>query len=127
MKALQSKLSQALLGIVLLTGATTHLFGQQADRYTLHLVNTSGFDIYRIQMSSSDDRSWHGDLLGTSGVLESGNAFDITNIVAGEYDLKLVDEDGDTCVKMKVQFFQNKVVNITRDWLIGCEFHNPGR
>jgi hypothetical protein len=32
-------------------------------------------------------------------VLESGGSFDITNIVASEYDLRLVGENGDTCVK----------------------------
>jgi hypothetical protein len=30
-------------------------------------------------------------------------------------------------VEIKVHCFRDKTVNITNNWLLGCEFHNPGR
>jgi len=112
--------------VCLLAGGTGIALGQQGDRYTLHLTNNSAYDIYHIYLSSSEDPTWHRDLLGDD-ILTTADAIDVVNISPGQYDLRLVDEDGDACVKMKVQFFQNKTVNITNNWLLGCEFHNPGR
>jgi hypothetical protein len=126
MKIIVSNFARVLSLAALLVGVGGIAFGQTSDRYTLHLNNASGFDLYHIYLTSSDDGNWGHDLLG-SDVLTSPGAVDIVNIVAGEHDLKLVDEDGDDCVRMRVKFFQDKAINITSDWLIGCEFHNPGR
>jgi hypothetical protein len=126
MKARLFKLAQAALLLGALTTAAVTAHAQESDRYTLHLTNSSGFDIYHVYLTSSDVDTWGQDLLGEE-VLATAGAVDFINVVAGEHDLKLVDEDGDSCVRMKVKFFQNKAINITRDWLIGCEFHNPAR
>jgi hypothetical protein len=114
------KFARIASSLILLTGLAGIAFGQ-AGRYTLHLNNSSGYDIREVYVSSSDDIDWHRDLLG-SDILYSRGSFNVTNISAGEWDIKLVDEDGDTCERRNVPFFQDRTLNITRDWLLGCEF-----
>jgi hypothetical protein len=61
------------------------------------------------------------NLLG-SQVLESPGSFKISNIFRGEpCDLKLVGEDGDTCVLRNMQLFSNQTIDIKGGWLLGCE------
>ena len=90
--------------------------------HTLTLLNNSGYDIYEIHMSSINDDSWESDLLGRH-VLATGNSFEITNITSGRYDIKLVDQDGDTCIVQQVSVYQDRSWNLTPLGLVGCEFH----
>jgi hypothetical protein len=98
----------------------------QTNRHNLYLNNHSGYDIYKVYLSLSDDIDWGPDLLDDD-VLASPGSFTITDIVPGTYDLKLVDEEGDVCVRNNVWFFQNRSINITPDWLLGCEFQQAFR
>lgn len=114
-----------LLAVPLAGGAGT-VFSQEYDCYTLHLTNNAANSIDPIHLSSSDDRGWDHDLHG-NGIRTFSGSIDVLNIVHGAYGLELVDKDGDAVVEMKVQFFQRKTENITSNWLLGCEFHNPER
>ncbi len=61
------------------------------------LVNGSEFDLYEIYLSPSQQSRWGPDQLGEY-VLESGMSFTLSGMRCGDYDVKLVDEDGDECV-----------------------------
>lgn len=98
----------------------------QANRHELYLNNHSGYDIYSVYLSNSDYPYWGSDLL-RDDVLESPGFWTITNIAPGNYDLKLVDEDGDECVRTNVRFYEDRSINITPDWLLGCEFQDALR
>src|SRR5437868_6178499 len=93
---------------------------------SLEIHNVSGFSIYYLFMSSASDDSWKRDLLGRR-VLMSGGQFTVTDIPPGRYDLKLVDEDGDTCVVGNFGLYRDSVYRITPDKLIGCEVSTAAR
>jgi len=95
---------------------------QSTNTLTLTLQNNSGYDIYEVHMSSVFDGSWERDLLGRH-VLSTGNSFEITNIVPGRYDIKVVDEDGDSCILQQVPVYQDRSWNLTPLGLVGCQFH----
>lgn len=61
---------------------------------TVH--NESEWSIHHFFLSSSADDSWGPDQLGKQ-VIQSGGSFTLKNIPCDEYDVKLVDEDGDEC------------------------------
>jgi len=90
-------------------------------RVRVGIANNSSYDIYRLYMSSTQANDWGRDLLGDS-VLLSGSSFSVT-ADPGRYDLKLVDEDGDTCTVMGLSLYGNESWNITDRWLLSCEFH----
>lgn len=121
MKILSSKIAQVVALAVVLAGIAASALGQQANRYSLHLNNYSGLVIDHVYVSQTSDGFWNDDLLGDD-VLSTPGTFDVTNILPGRhYDVKLVDEDGDPCVLRNVYFDGNKFINISHDWLIGCE------
>jgi len=122
MKTTLLKLTRLMSIMFVLAGITGYAFGQQ---YRLHLNNVSGYDVYEVHVSSVQDRYWGPDLLN-NGILVSPGSIDIINIAPGAYDLRLVDEDGDSCIRNNVQFSANRTINLTQDWLIGCEFHTRG-
>lgn len=111
------KFMRTISTLILLASFVGVAFGQAA-RYTLHLTNHSGFAVYEIYLSSSDHRHGGKELLGND-IPASPGSVNFTDIVAGEYDTRFVDENGDSCMRMKVKFFQDKAINV-----IGCEFHN---
>lgn len=115
------KRTAACLAVVLGLSATIAIPAGAQDRVRVSIQNASRYDIYEIHMSRSSDRNWERDLPGNS-VLASGGSFTLT-APEGTYDLKLVDEDGDTCTVKGLGVFDNKSWTITDSWLLGCEFH----
>jgi hypothetical protein len=107
------------IGLFLL--ATVMISAQAETRVRVVLRNDSAYTIYQIHMSRTNDDSWRRDLLG-SDVLSPGESITIT-ASPGQYDLKLVDEDGDTCTVLRLSVLENKDWTITNSWLLGCEFH----
>jgi hypothetical protein len=91
-------------------------------RYTLRLQDSSRYEIRSVYLSPSKSSAWAGDLLGDK-TLKSSKSFDITNISPGVYDLKLVFEDGGSCVVRSADFSQNTTLNITDNSLLGCLSH----
>jgi hypothetical protein len=98
----------------------------EGSRYYLRLENVSSFDIHKLFVSSSDEENWGPDQLGVH-ILRSGASFTLTDISGGQYDVKFVDEDGDSCVVRNVSVYRNKSSEITNQWLLGCEFHENRR
>jgi uncharacterized protein (DUF2141 family) len=94
----------------------------QGSRYSLTLVNRTGYAIEQIYISPSDTNDWGSDQLGRR-ILVSGSSFTFTNIRPGEYDIKFVDEDGDTCKLSHQNVFNNLSWELSQSWLLSCESH----
>ncbi len=62
---------------------------------TLHITNASNEPIFYIYMSPVTQSTWGQDLLGSS-VLAVGQTFTISNIAPGGWDLRVVDQSGNS-------------------------------
>lgn len=118
-----------ILGVLAVLALTVGVFAvlpqtsAAQNRYSLKLNNKSKFDIYHLQVSSTEEDEWGPDQLGDN-VLEAGTSFTLTNIKPGEYDIRVIDEDGDKCVLNNVKIFENSQWDITTARLLHCEgFH----
>lgn len=105
------------LGLLLLTVAGTAL----ASKSTVQIVNRSSWDIHQLFLSPSDDDEWGPDQLGEE-IIESGGSFTLRAIPCDEYDVRLVDEDGDECVVGAVPLCaDNDKWVIKNDDLLACQ------
>jgi len=88
--------------------------------YSLSIQNDSRYRIREIYMSSSREESWGRDHLGDK-ILSPGSVFTISGISAGEWDVKFVDEDRDSCVLRRISITENTSWTLTTNWLLHCE------
>ena len=86
------------------------------------LFNESRWDIHRLFVSPTHESHWGPDQLGKY-ILESGTSFTLTDIDCGDYDVKLVDEDGDECVVVEVYLCGAEEAVLTDRDLLECEGH----
>ncbi len=84
------------------------------------LFNQSRWDLYGLFISPTHDTQWGPDQLGKY-VLESGTSFTLTDIDCGDYDIKMVDEDGDECVINEVYLCGTEEAVVTDRDLLDCE------
>lgn len=79
-----------LLSLLMSSSAT-------AADYYVDITNNTGFTIYYAYVSPGKSKSWEEDVLG-SEVLASGETYRITlkGYSSSIFDIKLVDEDGDS-------------------------------
>ena len=61
------------------------------------IVNNSLWDIHHLYLSSTSDSEWGPDQLGDE-VIGSGERFKLRGVPCDDYDVRIVDEDGDSCV-----------------------------
>jgi len=89
---------------------------QQLPRITI--INNTGYPVYEMYMSSSDDDFWGSDWLNDE-ILSSGRAIVITLKVPlstdSVYDIMLVDTDDDTYTKMNVRITENAIIEFVFD------------
>lgn len=80
---------------------------------TIKITNNTGFTIYYLYMAPTSHSRWGDDLLGPM-TIPHGQTFD-TGVPAGttRYDIRLVDEDGDTYTKWDVDVSQSAAVEFT--------------
>ncbi|MBI2397748.1 MAG: hypothetical protein HYV17_08115 [Xanthomonadales bacterium] len=85
------------------------------------IVNKSLWDIHHLYLSSVDDEEWGPDQLGDE-VIGSGESFQLRGIPCDDYDVKIVDEDGDSCVVGGVSMCaDNDAWVITDEDLLTCQ------
>lgn len=85
-------------------------------------TNRSSWDIYELYISPVGEREWGEDQL-EDGVLESGDSFLLYAIPCGDYDILLVDEDGDECVLEEVGLCGDSEEWVIRNKdLLACQF-----
>ena len=71
-----------------------------------------GYDIYYVHISADTDSEWGGDWLGDTEVISSG-ATKSFSVPDGNYDIKLIDEDGDEYVRWSVPVHGTYRWNVT--------------
>lgn len=83
------------------------------------IVNRSSLTIRRVFVSPSGYRYWGSDRLG-SYVLNPNYKFTV-DLEPGFYDVKLVDQDGDSCVVGNVDFRNSDTAVLNDANLLLCE------
>ncbi len=63
----------------------------------VEVTNDTGYDIYNLYVSNSESTSWEEDMLGKD-ILYDGEAFrvDVRDAASEYFDIRAVDEDGDS-------------------------------
>ncbi len=85
------------------------------------VVNQSLWDIHHLYLSSTSDNEWGPDQLGDE-VISSGDSFQLHGIPCDDYDVKIVDEDGDSCIVGGVTLCaDNNAWTITDEDLLACQ------
>lgn len=108
----------ALLAMLVAAGAAE---ARRSDS-EVTFVNRSSWDIYEIYLSAVDEDEWGPDQL-EEGILESGASFLLYGIPCDDYDVLLIDEDGDDCVLEDVDLCgDSEEWVITDEDLLACEF-----
>ncbi|MEE4637163.1 MAG: hypothetical protein V2J42_00295 [Wenzhouxiangella sp.] len=84
-------------GIFILLGLLSLSSAQAQQNYYVDVTNRTGFTIMYIYVSPGDARSWEDDVLGMD-VLLSGSTqrVNLYGYRSPIFDIRLVDEDGDT-------------------------------
>ncbi len=91
-----------------------------AHALTLEFKNDSSWEIHELYFSSADEEDWGPDQLEEE-VIEHGTTFSLNMIEQGVYDVKIVDEDGDSCEVNDVDFEDSEHFALTDEVLIGCQ------
>jgi hypothetical protein len=93
----------------------------EAQRAEFMINNKSDWDIHHLYLSPSDKSTWGPDQLGER-IIHSGESFTLKNIPCGEYDIKVVDDDGDECVIEGVTMCRDHTHwDVTNKELLKCE------
>jgi hypothetical protein len=86
----------------------------------LTVVNKSKYVIHQLYVALSKSKKWGSDQLGNHSI-NTDERFTIKNIPEGTYDLKLVDEDDDSCVASGINFDRDKEWTLTNEIIENCE------
>ena len=109
--------------LVLATTLLPRLATAQSSETTFTVFNNSSYTINNLYVSPSGDSNWENDRLGNR-YFQPNYRFDLS-IDPGYYDVKMVDEDGDTCVVNHVNFTDGGTWTITNGVLLACEIVSP--
>lgn len=90
-------------------------------RATVTIQNKADWDIHHFYLSSTEEKDWGPDQLGKD-TIGKGEFFKLTDVPCDNYDVKLVDEDGDQCVIEDVDICGSEEVwTITNKDLLKCQ------
>lgn len=107
-------MKKAFGGTILFTILALSVFGQERPRVTI--VNNTGYTVYYVYISQTATEKWEEDVLDEDLLMND----DYVNVrllypldVVNRYDIKLVDEDGDTYTKWNVLITPNARIVFT--------------
>ena len=110
--------TNALLAALLVCAVATPAFAKKA---TVKVINQSKWEIHHLFISPASEEEWGPDQLEDE-ILTKGDSLTITQIPCNEYDIKVVDEDGDECIIEAVDLCRdNSYWKITDRDLLDCE------
>lgn len=118
------KVSVTLAGVVLATVAALSMptMASAAGESVIHIKNKSDWEIHHFFLSPSDQDKWGPDQLGNATIAANGGSFELHKVPCDNFDIKLVDEDGDECVIGGVDICASKEGwVISNDDLLECE------
>jgi hypothetical protein len=98
------------------------LLAGPASAFDLVVINEANFSIiHKLYIAPAKSQSWSDEKLQNQKVKKNGR-FTIRDIAAGVYDLKVVDDDDDSCVFSNISIDQNKEWKLTDMNMIKCVF-----
>ena len=106
-------------GALMLAAVVSIPTSAAAQERTFTVFNRSSYRINHLYVSSTNNNYWGNDKLG-SDIFYPNYHFDLS-VYPGWYDVKLVDQDGDTCVVQNVDFRDGESWTITDGVLLTCE------
>ena len=114
----------AAVAALLLSALATAPLSAQRRTASVEVKNNSAWTIVSLYMSPTDEARWGPDQLG-SNVIAPGASFTLTNIPCDNYDIKLVDEDGDECIVSDANLCRDEYVwTITSAMIASCASGN---
>jgi hypothetical protein len=85
------------------------------------VVNDANFSIiHKLYIAPTKSKKWSDDKLQNQTVAKNGR-FTIRDIPGGVYDLKVIDDDDDTCVIPNINIDQNKEWKLTDTIMMTCD------
>jgi hypothetical protein len=87
---------------------------------TVQIHNTSAWNIHELYISPTSEEEWGGDLLGDQ-IVQTGQYAELGNVPCDDYDVRIVDEDGDVCVVSEVTLCESAAYTLDDDDLLNCE------
>ena len=111
----------------LFLAATLPVVAFAASKKTnVKITNDTDWEIHHFYLSSTDDENWGPDQLGDD-VIGTGESFTLMGIPCDEYDVKLVDEEGDECVVGAVDICgKGEEWQLTSKDLVECQAATAG-
>jgi hypothetical protein len=106
-------------GALVLAAVVSIPTAASAQERTFTVFNRSSYRINHLYVSASSNTYWGNDKLGND-IFYPNYRFDLS-VDPGYYDVKLVDQDGDSCVINNVDFRDGENWTITDGVLIACE------
>ena len=91
-----------------------------APKSSVKIINGSKWDVHHLFISPASQDHWGPDQL-EDNIIQAGASFTINGIPCDEYDVKVVDEDGDECVIEAVKLCSDHYWKITDEDLLECE------
>ena len=95
MKKALAALAAVAVAVLAVTVAPTMVLADQEANVTV--TNQSDWVMHHFYVSATKQDKWGPDQLGDE-TISKGGSFKLTGIPCGTYDVKLVDEDGDSCI-----------------------------
>jgi hypothetical protein len=88
----------------------------------LVIVNDAYFSIiHQVYIAPAKSNNWSENKV-QGGKIARTERFTISNIAPGVYDLKVIDDDNDTCVFTDINIDQTKEWKLTDTAMTGCVF-----
>lgn len=97
--------SAAILAILLFVYTANHRLAHAQGGAEITVINSSGWDIYHLYLSPARYDKWGPDQL--KQVIKKGERFLLRGIPCNKYDVKIVNEDGGSCVIGSVPLCQD--------------------
>jgi hypothetical protein len=112
---------RAVLALVLLAPLDATAQETPLASASVEIINRTRWAIYELYLSPSNAEEWGDDQLDGE-TIEPGDHFTLTDIPCEVWDVLLIDEDGDHCVVLEVDFCHGdyKWV-IENDALLECQ------
>jgi len=93
-----------------------------ASAFDLVVVNQANLSvIHKLYLAPAKTNQWGENRLQSQTVAKSGR-FTLRDIPAGVYDLKVIDDDDDSCVVPDINIDQNKEWKLTDKVMLQCAF-----
>ena len=91
-----------------------------ASAADLVVVNEAYFSIiHQLYIAPAKSNNWSENKLQSKKIART-ERFTISNLAPGMYDLKVIDDDNDTCVFPDINVDQNKEWKLTDNAMVGC-------